>query len=150
MSDAAELGDLRSKPMETRDGYGLAAGKWDAAASALVRGGLIEVGARRVALEDIQSLVGFWALWQLEGGFAGMERIGYAPATIYRKIKSFREVFGQHPDQFSFPGLIADPAAYLEFMGIDASDERAGNFPRVLKDARTGPARLRRKNRPTT
>jgi hypothetical protein len=150
MSESVELGDLRSEPMETRDGYGLAAGKWDAAASALVRGGLIEVGARRVALEDVQSLVGFWALWQLEGGFAGMQRIGYAPATIYRKIKSFREVFGKHPDQFPFPGLTADPAAYLEYMGLDQDDDRVGHFPRVLKDARTGPARLKSKKTPAS
>ena len=29
-----------------------------------------------------------------------------------RKVKRFRVVFGQHPDEFDFPGVNLDPAAY--------------------------------------
>jgi hypothetical protein len=46
----------------------------------------------------VADLIGFWALWHLEGGFEGVECFGYSQATIYRKVKRFRRVFGAHPE----------------------------------------------------
>lgn len=132
--------------MPSRDGVGLAAGRWSDAVRRLAEAALLgptEDTARRVALGTVQSLVGFWVLWHLEGGFDGLKRIGYSEATIYRKIKSFRESFGDHPDTFQFPGITIDPDAYLRYFGVNG-DDREGAFPAVLVDGRTGPARLRR------
>ena len=72
---------------------------------------------RRFALGDVQELIGFWALWQLEGGSAGLERLGMPKSTIYRKVNLSRESFGVHPDVFAFPGLTADPETYLKSFG---------------------------------
>jgi hypothetical protein len=146
MSESGQKVDLRSDPMPSRDGVGLAAGRWADAVKRLADAALLgptEDTARRVALSTVQSLVGFWVLWHLEGGFDGLKRIGYSEATIYRKIKSFRESFGDHPDTFQFPGIAVDPGAYLRYFGVDGA-EREGGFPAVLVDGRSGPARLRR------
>lgn len=60
---------------------------------------------------------GFWLLWHLEGGFEGMRRLGLSEASIYRKIKTFRESFGAHPDEFQFPGVMIDVETYLRAQG---------------------------------
>jgi len=131
MSKSVEKVDLRSEPMPRRDGVGLAA---DRRASALERLGRLallptEVPARRVALETTQGLLGFWVLWQLEGGFEGLKRLGFSDATIYRKIKSFRESFGEHPDLYQFPGLVADPEGYLRVFGPLEGERGPGDAP---------------------
>lgn len=43
-------------------------------------------------------LIGFWVAWHNAGGFHGLELFGWDRATIYRKPKRFRTVFGAHPD----------------------------------------------------
>ena len=43
-------------------------------------------------------LIGFWVAWHKAGGFARLEAGGWHRATIFRKIKRFREFFGEHPD----------------------------------------------------
>jgi hypothetical protein len=131
--------------MRSREGAELAARTWRDTVSRLADAALlpVEPAARRVALETVQSLAGFWVMWQLEGGFEGMKRIGYSEATIYRKIKSFRESFGEHPDTFKFPGITVDVDAYLRYFGVDG-EEMQGHFPRVIANARTGPAKLPR------
>jgi hypothetical protein len=42
------------------------------------------------------------------GGFEGLERMGMARTTIYRKIKFFRMITGQHPDEFEIAGVRID------------------------------------------
>ena len=54
-------------------------------------------------------------------GFEGLQRFGYSEATIYRKVKRFRRVFGEHPDVFDFPGITIDYEAYW----ADAERRRA-------------------------
>ena len=57
-------------------------------------------------------LVGFWVLWHAEGGFEGMRRVGMSEATIWRRVKAFRDAFGKHPDDYEFPGLSIDLDRY--------------------------------------
>jgi hypothetical protein len=127
------------------DGRGVAELGWRAAVEKLALKAAIpmEPLSRRVALGTVQDLIGFWALWQLEGGSAGLERLGMPRATIYRKVKLFRESFGAHPDVFNFPGLAADPERYLEAFGLPEGVE-APTMPRVLAGGREGPAKLPR------
>lgn len=127
------------------EGRGVAEVDWKAAVEKLALKAAIpmEPLLRRVALGTVQDLIGFWALWHLEGGSAGLERLGMPRATIYRKVKLFRESFGVHPDMFDFPGLTADPEGYLEAFGLPEGTE-APDMPRVLAMGRTGPAKLPR------
>ena len=127
------------------DGRGVAEVGWKAAVEKLALKAAIpmEPLLRRAALGTVQDLIGFWALWQLEGGSAGLERLGMPRSTIYRKVNLFRESFGAHPDVFSFPGLRADPETYLESFGLPDGVE-APDMPKVLAHGRTGPAKLPR------
>ena len=127
------------------EGRGVAEIGWKAAVEKLVLKAAIpgEPLMRRLALGSVQDLIGFWALWHLEGGSAGLERLGMPRSTIYRKVNLFRESFGAHPDVFTFPGLTADPEAYVESFGLpDGVD--APDMPRVLALGRTAPAKLPR------
>jgi hypothetical protein len=123
------------------DGRGYAAYEFSSALEklALRAVGPIEGPIRRLALSTVQDLIGFWALWHLEGGFVGLERVGMARASIYRKIKLFKDSFGEHPDVYRFPGLEADPEKYLEAFEFGHTA-----LPRVLVDGRESPAMLPR------
>lgn len=125
------------------EGRGVAELDWWAAVQRLaLRAALpLEAPTRRIALGRIQDLIGFWALWHLEGGGQGLERLGMSRATLYRKVAQFRESFGVHPDEFEFPGLTADPGAYLAFFGMPEGVDGAG-MPRVLKFGRERPAKF--------
>jgi hypothetical protein len=132
-------------PETVGDGRGVAEVGWKAAVEKLALKAAIpmEPLLRRFALGDVQELIGFWALWQLEGGSAGLERLGMPKSTIYRKVNLFRESFGVHPDVFAFPGLTADPETYLKSFGLPAGVD-AADMPKVLAHGRTGPAKLPR------
>ena len=110
--------DFRSDPYETNEGRGIARRAWDAYAKAVndkfgpTLHPLIQPAAATVARTMVADLIGFWTIWHLHGGFQGMEDFGYSRATIYRKIKRFRRVFGQHPDEFTLVGVTLDPEAY--------------------------------------
>lgn len=43
-------------------------------------------------------LIGFWVAWHKAGGFDRLEAGGWHRATIFRKIKRFKDFFGDHPD----------------------------------------------------
>ena len=68
--------------------------------------------ARELAAGTIVDLVGFWAVWHLEGGFEGLQALGMSRASIYRRIKLFRVAFGAHPDEFEMPGITLDLVAF--------------------------------------
>lgn len=110
--------DYRSDKMESREGKGRARKAWDAYVGAINKHitprllPVIEPGIDAAAREWVADLVGFWVLWHLYGGFDNLEEYGFHQATIYRKINRFRQAFGQHPDEFQFPGVTIDPAAY--------------------------------------
>lgn len=115
--------DFRSDPMPTPEGKGLARGRWqrawDAYANTVKKAATpaVEPAAQWMAGRMIQELVGFWLLWQLEGGFEGLQRLGYSRSAIYRRISAFRQHFGAHPDEFQFPGVSIDVAEYLAGAG---------------------------------
>ena len=62
----------------------------------------------KIARDRIADLIGFWVIWHLYGGFEGLERFGMHKSTIWRKVARFRQMTGQHPDEFKMPG-IEDP-----------------------------------------
>ena len=59
---------------------------------------------KRIAtgMREYSEMVGFWIAWHSTGGFDRLEDHGWNRATIYRKIKRFKEHFGQHPDDYEF------------------------------------------------
>ena len=111
--------DFRSDRMPSPEGQGNAQSRWLRAWAAYQRASRRAVGpaarpigkwlAGRMAAE----LVGFYVLWHLEGGFEGLQRIGMSRSAIYRRIATFRRVFGEHPDTFVLPGVSFDVDTYV-------------------------------------
>src|SRR4051812_33065570 len=107
--------DFRSDRMPSPEGMGQAQSKfrraWDAYARAVqkvadpVLRPALEPAAMWWAGKMVEDLVGFWLLWQLEGGFEGLQEMGMSRSAIYRRIQSFRKHFGEHPDTFQMPGV---------------------------------------------
>ena len=108
--------DFRSDRMESPEGRGIARRAWEGYAGAVgkVAGPAIKPLVRKYAAGSIVDLVGFWAVWHLEGGFEGLQRMGMSRASIYRRIKLFRIAFGAHPDEFEMPGIALDLVAFRE------------------------------------
>jgi len=100
--------------MESPEGRGIARRAWDGYAGAVgkVATPVIKPLVRKYAAGSIVDLVGFWAMWHLEGGFEGLQRLGMSRASIYRRVKLFRMAFGEHPDEFVMPGVAVDLEAY--------------------------------------
>ncbi|MCW2751979.1 MAG: hypothetical protein JWR83_3089 [Aeromicrobium sp.] len=101
--------------MPSNEGHGTARKAWDSYVAwtqrnvAPITDPVIGPLARRYAANKVSELVGFWVLWHAYGGYQGLvETLGMAPTTVYRKVKWFRIVFGEHPDGFEFPGLAVD------------------------------------------
>ncbi len=111
--------DFRSARMESSEGHGRARQTWVKAVNAYLgvmdktAGPIVEPYLRPVAAQLEAGLMGFWLLWQLEGGFEGLQRLGMSRTTIYRKIKHFRLATGQHPDEYEIPGVEIDVEKYL-------------------------------------
>lgn len=62
-------------------------------------------------------LFGFWLMWRLTGGFEGMQKmLGLSRSGMYRRVAAFREVFGEHPDVYEFPGITIDPVEFAKGM----------------------------------
>lgn len=111
------MADFRSDRMESPEGKGIARRAWDAYANtvnrAAERTGVVSLLARKVAPPVAIDLIGFWAVWHIEGGFEGMQRLGMSRSSIYRRISLFRRVMGVHPDEYELPGVSIDHAAYV-------------------------------------
>jgi hypothetical protein len=108
--------DFRSERMETPEGRGRARAAWDVYVGAVgrVTTPALRPLVRKYAAGSIVDLVGFWAVWHLEGGFEGLLGMGMSRASIYRRIKLFRMAFGAHPDEFEMPGITLDLEAFRE------------------------------------
>jgi hypothetical protein len=102
--------DFRSERMESPEGRGIARRAWDTYAGAVNKVTLpvLTPFVRMYAAGSITDLIGFWAVWHLEGGFEGLQALGMSRASIYRRIKLFRIAFGAHPDEFEMPGIKLD------------------------------------------
>jgi hypothetical protein len=106
--------DFRSDRMESAEGKGIARRTWDGYVGVVERNPVTQTIAKKMAIPVATDMIGFWALWHLEGGFEGMRRIGMSRATIFRRIKTFRMMLGVHPDEFVMPGITLDVEAYRE------------------------------------
>ncbi len=69
--------------------------------------------AVNLASRLIEDQIGFWLMWQLEGGYEGLRRLGMSRSAIYRRVTAFRRRWGVQPDDFSLPGVTIDVEAYL-------------------------------------
>ncbi len=61
-----------------------------------------------------EDLLGFYVMWHLYGGFEGLQRAGLGRSTVYRKLKRFRVVYGDHPDGVKIAGINLDIEAFWE------------------------------------
>lgn len=114
--------DYRSDRMESPEGKGVARKRWQDAWDEYVRvtnkyaGPVLKPAldpiVRPAALNMTADLFGFWLIWHLEGGFEGLRRVGFSRSAIYRRVKRFRVMTGQHPDEFDLAGVSFDLAAY--------------------------------------
>jgi hypothetical protein len=102
--------------MESPEGRGIARRAWDAYTGAVQKATTpaLRPFVQMYAAGSIVDLVGFWAVWHLEGGFEGLRAMGMSRASIYRRIKLFRLAFDAHPDEFEMPGIALDLVAYRE------------------------------------
>ena len=69
---------------------------------------------RWAAAPVMLDLTGFWVMWHLRGGFEGLRQMGMSRSSLYRRISSFRKATGFRPDEYEFPGITLDLAAYQE------------------------------------
>ena len=108
--------DFRSEKSESAEGKGFARRAWESYSRTVNKATqtLVEQAAGQVAATQVTDMAGFWLVWHLEGGFEGLEKLGMNRATIFRKIKRFRTVFKQHPDEFRFAGVSIDHKVYRE------------------------------------
>ena len=109
------MADYRKNPSTTNEGAGIARRAWDEWSRVVNKAGepLVLAVAKRLSASMTVDMFGFWLMWHLEGGFEGMERLGMNQATIYRKVKRFRDTMGVHPDEYEMPGVSVDLEAYL-------------------------------------
>jgi hypothetical protein len=108
--------DLRKQRSESSEGKGVARRAWDryAEAANLIRPKWFDRAVDRLAAYWTADLLGFWLAWHLFGGFEGLEKAGWHRATIYRKLKRFRTVFGKHPDEYTVVGVELDRQAFWD------------------------------------
>ena len=108
------MSDFRSDRMESPEGRGIARRAWEGYTGAVgkVTTPVLKPLVRLYAAGSIVDLIGFWAVWHLEGGFEGLQRMGMSRASIYRRVKLFRIAFGAHPDEFEMPGVKLDLEGY--------------------------------------
>ena len=88
--------------MESPEGRGVALRAWHSyvAAVSKVTTPALKPLVRMYAAGSITDLVGFWAVWHLEGGFEGLRGLGMSRASIYRRVSLFRRTMGVHPDEY--------------------------------------------------
>lgn len=96
--------------METPEARGVAQRAWDV----YQRGAKKAIGpiVWPVSLGQAVDLVGFWAVWHLNGAFDGVLHLGMPRSTIYFHVKKFRTAYGAHPHEFEFAWITLDPEAY--------------------------------------
>ncbi|MCU4184585.1 hypothetical protein K6U06_09465 [Acidiferrimicrobium sp. IK] len=120
--------DYRSEKMDSLEGRGLARSRWDAfmdneLEDVVTSLDLTDLRKADTPLDELDTdvrdeiagwakerseLIGFWVAWHLAGGFRQLEQGGWHRATIFRKVARFRTVFGEHPDEATFPWLRLD------------------------------------------
>ncbi len=109
--------DFRSDRSDSSEGRGKARRAWEAYVeqAGRIRPRWWDAGFQRLGVKWTQELIGFWLSWHLYGGFEGLKRAGWQERTIYRRLKRFRQVFGQHPDDYVVVGVDLDPEAFWKY-----------------------------------
>ena len=125
VSTVAGVEDFRSDKSESAEGHGRARRAWDAYARRVnsVLLPALDPAIKRWASSATGDLLGFWMTWHLYGGFEGLEEIGMASRTIWRKVAKFRRAFGVHPDDYRLPGVKLDQAEFWEAIRASKSGE---------------------------
>lgn len=120
--------------MPSVEGRGVARRAWDGYIAAVrkVSDPVVTPLAKRYGASVVTDLAGFWLLWHAHGGFEGLQKLGMPRTTIFRKIKRFRQVFGEHPDEFGLPGVHIDYEVYWA-----AAEESAERRRRKVAEARS-------------
>jgi len=118
--------------MESPEGKGRARRVWESYVGAVSKAvssprvaPFVQPAVAPVGRQILEDLLGFWVLWHLYGGFEGLEQFGMHRSTIWRKVSRFRQITGEHPDEYDMPGITIDPAAYWSAAGI-----KVGRSPR--------------------
>lgn len=128
--------DFRSQRMPSPEGHGNAAGRWRQAYDAYSRTvnrampPAAKTQAANLATRLVEDQIGFWLMWQLEGGYEGLTKLGMSRSAIYRRVTAFRRRWGVHPDDFALPGVTIDVEAYLrgrESLAVEPAAEGAGS-----------------------
>jgi hypothetical protein len=106
--------DYRSEKMDSHEGRGRARGRWagylDQLDPSVVHAAFYD-GYQAFGpnwAKETSELVGFWVAWHAAGGFEALEHAGWNRATIFRKVRRFRAVFGEHPDEYVFEWMKVD------------------------------------------
>lgn len=127
--------DFRSERMASPEGMGNARGRFERAWDAYAKGVSKVVApvtdplAKKIGAASAVDLIGFWLVWQTEGGYEGLRRLGMSRSSIYRRIGLFRKFMGIHPDEYEMPGVTIDVAAYLTGTGIPARKAQKAKAP---------------------
>jgi hypothetical protein len=119
--------DFRTDPMESPEGRGIARTKaWQQYRAFVDRNvtpviaPFVKPAVAPVARQMVEDMIGFWVMWHLYGGFEGLEGFGMHKSTIWRKVSRFRQMTGEHPDEFKMPGVEIDAAKYWAASGTEA------------------------------
>jgi hypothetical protein len=112
--------DFRSERMPSSEGKGIARATFSKAISSLEEAA--EETLWPIVKPFVHSLTfdlfGFWLIWQLQGGFEGLQKPfseggwGMSRSAIFRRVSLFRRATGLHPDEYTIPGLELDLEAY--------------------------------------
>lgn len=124
------MADFRSSRMPSPDGNGRAkeafANAWLKYAKAMEP--ITRPIASPIAREATFDIYGFWIVWNLIGGFEGLQKpvseggLGMSRSAVYRRIQMFRIATGTHPDDFAVPGITIDIDAYVEALTKKRND----------------------------
>jgi len=104
--------DFRSARMRSPEGKGRAKAKLDAYLKTAPP--LKKPKIRYAAVRLTPELYGFWLMWHLEGGFEGLLSEGMSRSSIYRRIRAFRMIMGEHPDECKIAGVTTNLAQYQD------------------------------------
>jgi hypothetical protein len=137
--------DYRSEKMDSIEGLGVARRRWFGYLGSLppdvlkatdflsqgtgefIRSHASVAELRKISegAKEYSELIGFWVAWHVAGGFDELENSGWHRATIFRKIKRFRDSYGAHPDEYEFSWLKIDlEAAWGETVRAILEDRR--------------------------
>jgi len=123
------MADFRSERMPSPEGEGRARDSFETGWQTYYRANkavntqiyaafpILKQAARGYASAKVFDLFGFWLMWRLAGGFDGIQKaMGLSRSGVFRRVALFREIFGEHPDVYEFPGVTVDPVAFATGM----------------------------------